>query len=77
MKIVEGGKLVIPAAFRRRLGLSAGDTVMVELSDDGLHVRSLKAAVRMAQDIVREFSPEGVSLADDLIADRRTEADRE
>ena len=38
VKIVEGGKLVIPAAFRRELGINPGDTVVVpycyELSRD-------------------------------------------
>lgn len=77
VKIVDGGKLIIPAQFRRKLGINIGDTVVVELADDGLHVRSLSASVRLAQSIVREFVPEDVSLADELIAERRAEAGRE
>ena len=77
VKIVDGGKLIIPAQFRRKLGISVGDTVVVELTDDGLNVRSLSAAIRMAQGIVREFVPDGVSLADELIEERRVEAGRE
>ena len=77
VKIVDGGKLIIPAQFRRKLGINTGDTVVVELAEDGLHVRSLSAAVRLAQGIVREFAPEDVSLADELLAERRVEAGRE
>ena len=77
VKIIDGGKLIIPAQFRRKLGIDVGDTVVVELAEDGLHVRSLSAAVRIAQGIVREFVPEEVSLADELIQERRAEAERE
>jgi AbrB family looped-hinge helix DNA binding protein len=77
VKIIDGGKLIIPAAFRRKLGIDIGDTVVIELGEDGLHVRSLSSAVRRAQDIVREFVPDEVSLADELIAERRVEAEHE
>lgn len=77
VKIIDGGKLIIPAAFRRALGIDTGDTVVVELGEDGLHVRSLSSAVRVAQGIVREFVPDDVSLADELIAERRIEAEHE
>jgi AbrB family looped-hinge helix DNA binding protein len=58
VKIIDGGKLIIPAAFRRKLGIGIGDTVVVELTEDGLYVRSLSSAVRQAQAIVRGFLPE-------------------
>ena len=77
VKIIDGGKLIIPAAFRRKLGIDTGDTVVLELGDDGLLVRSLSSAVRRAQGIVREFVPDDVSLADDLIAERRVEAEHD
>ncbi|MFN8616472.1 MAG: hypothetical protein U0837_05210 [Dehalococcoidia bacterium] len=34
-------------------------------------------AIKEAQRIIRRFIPEGVSLADELIAERRLEAERE
>jgi AbrB family looped-hinge helix DNA binding protein len=77
VKIIDGGKLIIPAAFRRKLGIDTGDTVVIELGEDGLHVRSLSSAVRRAQEIVREFLPDGTDLADELIADRKIEAEHE
>lgn len=77
VRIVEGGKLVIPAAMRRELGINAGDTVMVDIDHGELRVRSIKKAIECAQAILRRYVPEGVSLADELIADRRAEAERE
>jgi AbrB family looped-hinge helix DNA binding protein len=77
VKIIDGGKLIIPAAFRRKLGIDTGDTVVLEMEEDGLHVRSLSSAVRRAQEIVREFVPDEVSLADELIAERRVEAEHD
>ncbi|MBP1807455.1 AbrB/MazE/SpoVT family DNA-binding domain-containing protein [Rubellimicrobium aerolatum] len=77
VKIVEGGKLVIPAAFRREMGIAAGDTVVVELDDGELRVRSLAAAIRRVQARMRELNPEGRLLSEELIADRRAEAERE
>lgn len=77
LKIIEGGKLVIPAAMRRELGIATGDTVVAGVTNGELRVRTLPAAVARAQAILRRHVPEGVSLVDDLIADRRHEADRE
>ena len=77
VKIIEGGKLIIPAAMRRELGIATGDTVVLDLADGELRVRSLSKAIERAQAILRRHMPEGVSLADELISDRRREAERE
>ena len=77
VRIIEGGKLVIPAVMRRALGIATGDTVMVGIEDGELRIRSLAKAVERAQAIVRRRVPRGASLADELIADRRGEAERD
>lgn len=77
VKVVEGGKLVIPAAFRREMGVKPGDTVIVELDQGELRVRSLSSAIRRVQERMRELNPEGRLLSEELIADRRAEAARE
>ncbi len=77
VKIINGGKLVIPAQFRREMGIGAGDTVVVEMTQGELRIRSLSSAIKKAQAIVREFVPDHVNLVDELIADRKAEADRE
>ena len=76
-KLAEGGRLVIPAEFRRRLGLNPGDNVVLDLRDGELRVRSLRRAIERAQTLVSQFVPEDVSLSEELIRDRRAEAARE
>jgi vacuolar-type H+-ATPase subunit H len=39
--------------------------------------KDIKKAIRRAQERVRRYVPEGVNLADELIAERRAEARRE
>ena len=77
VKIVDGGKLVIPASFRRELGIAVGDTVIVEVADGELRVRSRNAALAKARRLMRQLVPDGVSLVDELIAERHGEAARE
>ena len=69
--------MVVPAEFRRALGVDIGDDVVSELMNGELRLRSLAAAIKRAQEIVRKYVPEGVSLADELIRERREEAGRE
>ena len=77
VKIAPGGRVVLPAEFRKALGVSVGDSVVIELRDGELRLRSLDAAIRRAQERVRRYVPEGVSLAAELIRERREEAARE
>ena len=56
VKIINGGKLVIPAKFRREMGIRAGDTVVVEMTHGELRIRSLSSAIKKAQAIVRGAS---------------------
>ncbi|MBI4273783.1 MAG: AbrB/MazE/SpoVT family DNA-binding domain-containing protein [Rhizobiales bacterium] len=72
-----GGRLVIPAPMREALGMKPGDRLNVRLEGRELRIYSLAEGLRRARAIVRKFVPEGVSLVDELIADRRREAERE
>jgi len=76
-KIVSGGRLLVPAEFRRVLGLSDGDAVVMEVSDNELHVRPIKSALRRIQHDLRRYASAPGSVADELIADRRAEAKRD
>lgn len=76
-KVVSGGRLLVPAEFRRLMGLSDGDTVVMEVAGDELRVRPLRSSLRRVQSRLRQYVPDGVSLADELIADRRAAADDE
>ena len=76
-KVIKGGRLQLPAEIRKQLGFSDGDTVILEVVGNELRVRSQLEGIRRIQKLVRKFVPEGVSLADELIADRRREAENE
>lgn len=73
-----GGRLVIPANFRRRYGLRPGSSVtLTENADGDLVVTTPEAALHKLQALVRRHVPEGVSLVDELLAERRAEAKRD
>ena len=76
-RLSEGGRIVIPAEFREALGLAVGDEVRLRLDDGEIRIFTLDHAIRRAQELVRRYVPEGVSLVDELIAERRAEAARE
>jgi AbrB family looped-hinge helix DNA binding protein len=71
------GRVVIPAPMREALALKEGDVLFARLEGGEIKLLTPKAAMLRAQAIVRQFVPPGVSLADELIADRRREAERE
>jgi AbrB family looped-hinge helix DNA binding protein len=71
------GRVVIPAPIREALGLKEGDVLFARLEGGEVKFLTPRAAMMRAQAIVRSFVPEGVSLAEELIADRRREAARE
>lgn len=50
---------------------------MVHIDHGELRVRSINKALENARSILRRYIPEGTSLSDELIADRRAEAERE
>ncbi|KPF80486.1 AbrB family transcriptional regulator [alpha proteobacterium AAP81b] len=76
-KMVDGGRIIVPAEFRRAMGVAPGDTLVLSLEGEALRVQSHRAVVREIQASVRALVPPGVSLVDELIAERRAEAARE
>ncbi len=76
-RVNNNGRLVIPAQFREALGIKAGDVVVVRLEDDELRVMTIKRSIQQAQQIVRKYIKPGVSLVDELLAERRAESRKE
>lgn len=74
------GRLVLPAAVRRRLDLNEGDRLILTVEADGvLRLVSAREAARHGRGLLRELLPDlaGRCLSEELIAERREEADRE
>ncbi len=73
-KVTKGGRILIPAEFRKELGIQEGDKVVLRINDGQLQVLTQKAAIKAAQAVVRQYVKEGESLADELIRERRQQA---
>lgn len=72
------GRVVIPAAYRRALGLHEGDEVTVQLEDGSVRISTRAEAIKRAQELVtRRTAGTGRSLVDELLAERRAEAAHE
>lgn len=70
------GRLVIPAPFRQALGFESGDRLIVRLENDSLVLEKAETVKKRLKNRFAQL-PESVSLADELIAERRTEANKE
>jgi AbrB family looped-hinge helix DNA binding protein len=77
VRMNENGRIVIPASFRKALAINAGDEVILQLEDEELKITTRKHRIARAQRNARKYVPRGVSLADELIAERREAVKRE
>jgi AbrB family looped-hinge helix DNA binding protein len=73
-KLNVNGRVVIPASIRQALGLQAGEEILLFVENDELRMTSAKKRAERAQRLYKKYIGEGVSLVDELIADRRKEA---
>lgn len=74
----KSGRILIPVAVRRRLGLSEGSQVIVKVEESGaLQITSRSQALAGLRERIRKYIPAGRDLVEELIQDRRAEAERE
>jgi len=79
-KINQNGRIVIPAAIRKEMGLKAGESLLMEVEDGVLRIESHRARIRRIQEEFRKYvpiKPGEMLMSDQLIAERREEARRE
>jgi bifunctional DNA-binding transcriptional regulator/antitoxin component of YhaV-PrlF toxin-antitoxin module len=69
-----GGRVVIPAAYRKALEVDEGDYIVMQMDGDELRVVNDEKEFKRVQQVIASYVPEGVSLVDELIAERRREA---
>ena len=77
LQIREDGSVVVPEAVRKALGVGPGQPLMARLEGEEFKLVGPDTALRRVQDRLRPYHAQGVSWADDLIAERRREAERE
>jgi antitoxin PrlF len=73
-KVSTTGRVVLPAELRKEFGIEDGADVVFSRTAHGIEVKTLDQAIREAQERVRKYVPEGVSLVDELREARRMDA---
>jgi AbrB family looped-hinge helix DNA binding protein len=76
-RINENGRVVIPAAFRKALGIEVGDEVVLRIQDDELRITTQQRRIQRAQRRARQYVKPGTSLVHELLAERREAAKNE
>ena len=69
--------MVLPAEFRKAMGLEPGDEVILVLDEQGIRILSVEQAVSRAQALVRRYIGPGKELSGELIEQRRRESEDE
>ncbi len=77
MRVSQNGRIVIPAAFRKALGIDVGDEVVLRLQDDELRITTRRRRIQRAQHRARRYLKSGASLVNELLSERRQAAKRE
>jgi len=73
----EKGRIVIPAEIREAMEIRVGDSVEMRFENYELRVSTRRARIRRAQERIRQVIPPGVSLSEELSAERREAAKHE
>ena len=77
IRINENGRVVIPAVFRKVLGINCGDEIVLRVEDDELRITTLKKRVARAQEHIGRYLRKGARLSEELIAERHAASQRE
>ena len=70
VRVSHNGRVVIPASFRKALGINIGDEVLLRLRDDELRITTQQRRIQCAQRRARRYLKAGTSLVDELLAER-------
>ena len=76
-RMSEKGRIVIPAEIRKALGMNAGSTLDMRVEDGELRISTIRSRIRRVQERARKLIPPGVSLSEELSAERREAAKHE
>ena len=77
LRVQENGRIVIPAPFRRALGIEVGDEVVLRVQSGELRITTQQHRIQRAQQRARKYVKPGTSLVEELLAERREAARNE
>jgi hypothetical protein len=69
--------MVLPAEACKQLKVDVGGTLIVDVADGKVQLHSLDTSLAEFRALLAKKIPAGVSLVDELLAERRAEAVRE
>jgi antitoxin PrlF len=75
--MASNGRIVIPATIRNQIGMPKGGSFVAHVENGEVRLEPIAHAIARVQALVNQHVPSGVSLADELSSERRTEAKRE
>ena len=73
-RMTKEGRVLIPAAVREELGLSANAPLSIYVQDGEVRIVSRVQAVRQMQQRMAKYKKSGESVVDELLKERREEA---
>jgi AbrB family looped-hinge helix DNA binding protein len=76
-KLSHNGRIVIPASIREALNLQPGESLLMDVQDGVLRIESYRARIRRIQREFAHLIQPGRLASDELIAERRREAQLE
>jgi AbrB family looped-hinge helix DNA binding protein len=77
VKLGEGGRIVIPADYRKALGIDVGDELTLHLDNGRMVLLTRKQAIAYVQEQLAKYTTGDVHPSEELIAERRKEAENE
>jgi bifunctional DNA-binding transcriptional regulator/antitoxin component of YhaV-PrlF toxin-antitoxin module len=76
IKMADNGRLVLPAALRSGVGLPDGGDFLARVENGAIILEPHKKVLERIRTLIRQYAPadQGVSVVDELIAERHEEA---
>jgi AbrB family looped-hinge helix DNA binding protein len=74
VRIDRNGRIAIPAAFRKVLGVDVGDDVLLLIQQGELRITTQQRRIQRAQERARRYVKPGTSIVDEFLAERRASA---
>ncbi len=77
IEVAADGTVTLPAVLLAAVGIPQGGVLLARFDDDEIKMMTPATTTRKIQAMVRQSVPEGISLVDELIAERRAAAKKE
>ena len=74
VRVDGAGRIVVPAEFRKALGVRPGQEILMSLDDGFIRLQTIDAALERVRTIARSHRRSGASVVDEFITERRAEA---